>query len=97
MPSFNNEIYIKDCDKCGKCEYKVNGEKSESVMDFFKTRNFVKSLLSQAENLEKTLEDNIEFIGPGGLQSVWTKLFVLFPDRILKSVCFCFKSVNKIS
>ena len=35
-----------ECDKCGKtfctkCEYKVNGEESESVMDFFKSRNFI--------------------------------------------------------
>ena len=35
-----------ECDKCGKyfcknCEYKVGGEESESVMEFFKSRNFV--------------------------------------------------------
>ena len=35
-----------ECDKCGKyfcknCEYKVSGEESESVIEFFKSRNFV--------------------------------------------------------
>ena len=35
-----------ECDKCGKhfcrkCEHKVSGDESESVMDFFKSRHFV--------------------------------------------------------
>ena len=34
-----------ECEKCGKyfcalCEHKVNGEESESVLDFFKSYNF---------------------------------------------------------
>ena len=35
-----------ECEKCGKyfcknCEYKVGGEKSESVIEIFQSRNFV--------------------------------------------------------
>ena len=35
-----------ECDQCRKyfcksCEYKVNGEESESVMDFFKSKSFL--------------------------------------------------------